>query len=91
MLPLHNDPDHVARAESLVDEALAPLASAASPSAREVFRRFLLDELLCTDQGQATLLRLLPRSGVAPSRLPLLPRLLLHLFANELRLPARPR
>jgi hypothetical protein len=91
VLPLHNDPAHVALAESLVDEALAPLPAETPPSAREEVRDFLVDELLCTDEGRATLLRLLPRPGVVPPRHALLPRLLVHLFAKPRRLPARLR
>ena len=61
MLPLHSEPAYIALAESLVDEALAPLLAATPPSALPDIRDFLVDELLCTEDGQATLRRLLPR------------------------------
>ncbi len=61
MLPLHTEPAYVALAESLVDEALAPLLHVTPPSALPELRDFLVDELLCTEEGQATLRRLLPR------------------------------
>ncbi len=67
VLPLYEEPDCIALAESLVDEALAPLASAMPASARSTIRDFFVDDLLCTEDGQRMLRRLLPRAGVHQS------------------------
>ncbi|NUO48620.1 MAG: hypothetical protein HOV80_07160 [Polyangiaceae bacterium] len=62
-----DDPAYVALAESLVDEALAPLVAVTPPSVLPELRDFLVDELLCTEYGQAELLLLLPRDAPVQS------------------------
>jgi hypothetical protein len=65
--PMTPTPDQEALAARLVDQALRDLSRALPPTALAELREFLIDEMLCTEEGMRRLRALEPPPIVARS------------------------